>query len=80
MGLGRDASAAEDIGRSSAINMRIGEIEPLTAFGRRRDPRNVRRLFWLPWRTGTSTAADVNEELPFHIEMPATELIVLNAS
>lgn len=38
-------------------------------------PQRVRRLFRFPWRTGASVAQEVDEELRFHVEMRAAELI-----
>ena len=38
-------------------------------------PRSVRRLFRLPWRTAANIAKDVDEELRFHVEMRAAELM-----
>ena len=38
-------------------------------------PRNVRQLFRLPWRTTASIARDVDDELRFHVEMRAAELM-----
>jgi putative ABC transport system permease protein len=36
---------------------------------------NRRRIFQFPWRTAAQVAADVDEELQFHLEMVARELI-----
>jgi hypothetical protein len=38
-------------------------------------PRSVRRLFRLPWRTAANIAKDVDDELCFHVEMRAAELM-----
>ncbi|HVG09413.1 MAG TPA: ABC transporter permease [Thermoanaerobaculia bacterium] len=35
----------------------------------------MRRIFQFPWRTAAQVAADVDEELQFHLEMVARELI-----
>jgi putative ABC transport system permease protein len=38
-------------------------------------PRNVRQSFRFPWRTRATIARDVDDELRFHVEMRAAELM-----
>src|SRR5690349_6385854 len=43
-------------------------------------PPRVRRLFRFPWRTAARVERDVGDELRFHIEMRADELVAAGMS
>ena len=38
-------------------------------------PPGIRRVFRLPWRRGARIRADVDEEIAFHLDMRAEELV-----
>src|SRR5262245_16317806 len=83
MGCVREQSEGEvlqaDLGRTTAAPQRAHAAAPL----RRRAVQSPRagvvpmrrRLFRLPWRSAPQICDDVDEELRFHIDMRASELV-----